>query len=371
MGKRAALRTRRFFGAAVLLGFVLATTAAADLISVAGIRVSEISSSLQSSPVQQRGSPDQKLSQKEIRSFDARIHQRDPRRIWIAVVSPLTPTAASDLDQAISNSVNADGVYLLVGGSSYHVTTTWESGESARKRLATAVGHPGDSLYIQLRKAVDSFAKADAAAGHPGASSSEQTGPGSTHPSSSSHSSGSSAIGGVIVAVVVLLILFASGGLAMVRRARGSMRASHWRKEQTADERAQAQADFVKLGDDIGALDIDSSMPNANPQAKEEYSRALDCHQDAEQRLKRADDAYQFAKAQEALARGAQHIQAAQQLFSAAPTPAAAVVAAPAGATAADTTGVVDRISKLAALHKEGALTDAEFTEEKRKLLGD
>ena len=168
----------------------------------------------------------------------------------------------------------------------------------------------------------------------------------------------------MIIVVVVVIILFVSGGLTSLRRARGSMRAEHWRKEQSADERAQAQSDFVKLGDDIGALDIDSSMPNANSQAKDEYARALDCYQDAEQRLKRADEVDQFAKAQEALSRGAEHIRAAQQLFSAAP-------AATATATAADTAGVVDRISKLAALHQQGALTDAEFAAEKHKLLGD
>jgi hypothetical protein len=33
--------------------------------------------------------------------------------------------------------------------------------------------------------------------------------------------------------------------------------------------------------------------------------------------------------------------------------------------------GLVERLSKLAALHEQGALTDAEFTEEKHKLLGD
>jgi hypothetical protein len=369
VGTRAAAGTGRTIWAAVLLGLALASTAAADLISVGGISVSELSTALRSSPVQQRGHPEEKLSQKEIRSLDARIHRRDPGRIWIAVVSPLSPTAAGDLAEAISNAINSDGVYIVVAGSSYHVTTTWESGEAARARLATAVGHPGDSLYKQLERSVDSFATADAAAGHPGASSTEQTGPGSSSPSSSSHSSGSSGNGGTIIAIVVLVILLGSGGLVALRRARGSMRAEHWRKEQTADERAQAETDFGKLGDDIGALDIDSSMPNANPQAKDEYAKALDCYQDAEQRLKRADDAYQFAKAQEALSQGAQHIRVAQQLFSAAPAAPAATAAT--AATAANTAGVVDRIAKLAALHQQGALTDAEFAAEKQKLLGD
>ena len=155
------------------------------------------------------------------------------------------------------------------------------------------------------------------------------------------------------MAAIVLGIL----GAAYARRARGSLRAAHWRREQEADLHAQAQADFVKLGEDIGALDIDSSMPNASTEGKDEYAKALDCYQDAEQRLKHTDDAYQFAQAQDALRRGAQHIEAAQHMFSAAPAPVSA--------------GVLEQISKLAALHEQGALTDAEFSAEKRRLLGE
>ncbi len=98
-------------------------------------------------------------------------------------------------------------------------------------------------------------------------------------------------------------------------------------------------------------------MPNASTEGKDEYAKALDCYQDAEQRLKHTDDAYQFAQAQDALRRGAQHIEAAQHMFSAAPAPVSA--------------GVLEQISKLAALHEQGALTDAEFSAEKRRLLGE
>jgi hypothetical protein len=354
--KRVAAGAGRVLRSSLLLGLIAPALASAALISVGGIRVSELADALQQQPVQQRGHPRPGLTAKQAGNLDALIHNRDPDRIWIAVVTPLTVQATGDLTQALSDAINADGVYVVVAGNNYHVTTSWESGEAARRRLAAAVDRPGDSLYVQLRRTIDSFATADAAAGHPGSASTEQTGSGSTaHAASSSHGSSGSAglISGIVIAVVVLGLI----GAGYARRARGSLRAAHWRKERDADVHAQAQDDLVKLGDDIGALDIDSSMPNANPQAKDEYAKALDCYQDAEQRLGRADDDYQFAQAQEALRRGAQHIQAAQQLFSAAPPAVSA--------------GVLDQISKLATLHEQGALTDAEFTAEKQKLLGE
>ena len=367
MGTRVIAGTGRSACAWVLIALIAPALATAALISVGGINVSSLADALQQSPVQQRGHPRPALTAGQVRALAARIHQRDPGRIFIAVVSPLDSTATGDLTQALSDAINAEGVYVVVAGNNYHVTTTWESGEAARKRLANAVNRAGDSLYVQLRRTIDSFAAADAAAGHPGSSSTEQTGQtgqagqagqgqgsSSGHSSSSSHSSGS---GGVIVAIVIVVIILALLGAGYARRARGSLRAAHWRKEQEADIHTQAQADFVKLGDDIGALDIDSSMPNANTEAKAEYAKALDCYQDAEQRLKRSDDAYQFAQAQDALRRGAEHIATAQQLFSAAPAPVS--------------TGTLDQISKLADLHEQGALTDAEFAEEKHKLLGD
>lgn len=369
MGKQVGAGTGRTLWRLALLASAVAALAApavaalaapelapAALISVGGISVSELADALKASPVQQRGHPAPGLTAKQARALAARIRQRDPGRIWIGVVSPLSSQATGDLTRAVSDAINSDGVYIVVAGSSYHVTTTWESGEAARRRLAAAVVHPGDSLYVQLRRAVDSFAAADAAAGHPGSASTEQTGPGATTGtgSSSSHSSGSGGVIALIIAVVVVLVVL---GAAYARRARGSLRAAHWRREQEADVRAQAQAAFVKLGEDIGALDIDSSMPNANSQGKDAYAKALDCYQDAEQRLGHADDEYQFAKAQEALRDGAAHIQQAQALFDASPPAVSA--------------GVLDDISKLAALHEQGAITDAEFSAEKRRLLGE
>ena len=359
VGKRVRAGTGRILWAAVGLGLITPAAAVAALISVGGISVSELAGGLQQSPVQQRGHPNPQLTAAQVRKLDARIRSRDRGRIWIAVLTPLSETATGDITRALADAINSDGVYIVVAGSNYHVTTTWETGTDAEHRLAAAVNRPGDSLYVQMRRTIDSFAAADAAAGHPGAASTEQTGPGSTSGPASSGGAGGGGggSGGLIVGLVVVAVTLGTLGWLVVRRLRGSMQVAHYRKEESADVHAQAQADFVKLGDDIGALDIDTSMPHASQQGKDEYAKTLDCYQDAEQRLKHADDAYQFERAQDALRRGAQHIQAAQQLLSAAPS--------------AVDDGLVDRISKLAELRKQGALTDAEFAAEKHKLLGD
>jgi hypothetical protein len=293
-----------------------AAGAAASLISVGNINVPDLVRALRASPIQQRGRPDPRLSHAQLAALDAQIAQRDPGRIWIAVVSPLSVRATSDLTHALSDAINSDGIVIVVAGSNYHVTTTWEAVEVARRRLSDAVDRPGDPLSVQLRRVIDMFAAADTAAGHPGSQSSEQT---STNPGSSGTGSGSSGGGsaGLIVGVIVLAIVLIVAAVLLVPRVRRSRRAAHWRREQQDDARSQTQAALVKLGEDISALDIDSSMPNANPHGRDEYASAIDCYQEAEERLRHPDDAYQFDRAQQALRRGAGHIREAERLLSA------------------------------------------------------
>jgi hypothetical protein len=268
---------------------------------------------------------------------------------------------------------------VVVAGSNYHVTTTWESGSSAGERLSRAVDRPGASLYVQLQRTIDAFAKADAARHHPGADTG-QSKPGSppsqgsasappsatstpspTNPSTAGSSGSGSGIGWIIALVVAAAVVTAAT-LAATRRAR---QRRHWQREAAADAHSQVEADLVKLGDDISALDIDSSMPNAGAEAKDEYSKAIDCYQEAERRLKSSDDAYQFAKGRETLARGQEHVRAAAAMFASGSAPLRTTPT-----SALDTT-MADQLQRLASLHDRGDLTDEEFAEQKRQLIGD
>jgi hypothetical protein len=246
------------------------------------------------------------------------------------------------LSDALSSDLNADGggTVVVVAGGSVWASISWEDASAATARLAAAFKNTREPLDRQLRTVINSFASGDAAAGHPqiggspGTASQSSTatqpsgaaspsnGSGSGNGISKSSSSSGLIVGLVALALVVLFVLARSG--PRMRRAR---RASHRRKQEQADAHEQAQADFVKLGEAIEALDIDSSMPNASARGKDEYAKALDCHDQAERRLKKADDEYQFERALAALKEGLEHVQAAGQLLNQpdapAPTPPA------------------------------------------------
>jgi hypothetical protein len=124
-------------------------------------------------------------------------------------------------------------------------------------------------------------------------------------------------------------------------------------EQEKKDVHAQAQADFIKLAEEITRLDIDSSLATASPAGKDEYRHALGCYEAAERRLKQPDDEYQFQKAQWAIKAGLRHVRAADQLFN--PTP--------------DRAAETEQLTKLVALHERGALTDKEFAEQEKKLI--
>ncbi len=360
---------------------IVAASASADaLVRIGDVDVAGLAKALESKPVQVAGSPDPTLSRSERQSLAARIKKEDPGRIWIAVISPFDPQQTGDVSSSLADDINKPGVVVVVAGSNYHVTTTWESGTAAGERLGKAVNGPGESFPTQMRRTIDSFAKADAARHHPG-SDTGQSGAGTTpsqsgvtSPSTSngggggsgSASNGGSSSGGAIAGLIVLVLILIPATLFGTRFARRRMRASRWQREATADARSQAQSDLVKLGEDIGALDIDSSMPNASAQAKDEYSKAIECYQEAERRLKNPDDAYQFARGREALARGQQHLSAATELFGGARSPQLERTRTP----SVDGT-TIDQLQRLAALHDRGELTDEEFTAQKRLLIGE
>ncbi len=196
------------------------------------------------------------------------------------------------------------------------------------------------------------------------------------------------AIGAIAVMGVLILALRGLLGDAVLgaRSARRAVRGSRRRKQELADERERARAELIKLGEEIEALDIDSSMPAASHSGKDEYANAIDCYQEADRRLRNAGDDYQLERAVDALKRGREHARSADQLFNrsfevpASPTSAAALTAnqspsqadgvvARLAARLGGRHDIVDELAKLASLHENGALTDSEFEHEKQKRL--
>jgi hypothetical protein len=331
-----------------------------------------LAGSLQNDPVQIQGTSQSAysaMSAKQIAGLRAEIARLDPGRIFIAFLSPRSQSALDGIANPAFGDLPAGTLIAIADDpqdprtTHFFVGSTWEDNGTAENQLNGVIQryHNGQGpLSADLRLAIESFAKADAAAGHPApASSSAGSAPG-PRSQPTAHSSDAGISGGVIAIIIAGAVLLLIAAIPVTRAMRSSMGASHWHKEQDVDAHAHANSDLVKLGEEIAALDIDSSMPNASAAGKDEYGHAIGCYAEAERQLKQADDPYHFDRALSALKAGHRHVHAADQLFN--PGKEAR--------TPQDESAIVERLEKLTTLHDSGALTDAEFSEQKRKLLG-
>jgi hypothetical protein len=369
---------------AALLALCTAS-AGAEVVVINGISLPPLARALVREPVQLRGTPQPTLTHAQVLSLRALIEARDRGRLWIAVVTPMSLHSVGELADAVGNDIPHDGVLLAVAGYNFFVASSWGNLDPA---LNSAVEDPNLSFYELLRRSIVAFAAADVRAHHPtpyadqlasqhtpkahsttttGTSTGTSTGTTATAPAGkfltstvpAAETSGSGGGGGgsvvlpVLGGIVPLIVLVGIG-----RGLLGTRRASHRRREEHADATAKLHSDFIKLGDRIRDLDIDSSMPNASPEGKAEYTKGLDCYQGAERRMKNLGDAYEFEKTGKVVASGLKHMANAERLFSESGKARDVLPAE-----------VIDQLTKLAALHRSGALTDAEFAAQKQKLL--
>lgn len=368
MGPRWALNALVAVVAIACLGWLAPTQARADA-------AQSLAGSLENDSVQILGtsrSAYSAMSPKQVAGLRAEIARLDPGRIFIALLSPRSQSALEDISNSAFGDLQAGTLISIADDpqnartTHFFVGSTWEDNGTAQNELNDVIQryHNGQGpLSADLRLAIESFARADAAAGHPApGSSSAGTAAPAPQPQPTSHSTTEGGIsGGLIAAIIAGAVLLLVAAIPITRSIQSSMRASHWHKEQAVDTHAHANSDFIKLGEAIEALDIDSSMPHASAAGKDEYGHAIGCYAEAERQLKQADDPYHFDRALAAIKAGHRHVQAADQLFN----PGGH------GATSRDEKVVVERLEKLTKLHDSGALTDEEFSEEKHKLLGD
>lgn len=363
------LPSRRSWGRAAAAGSTVAVLAC--LAPVAAASPQSLASSLQRVPVQSIAVPKSSftaLSPHQIASLREEISRSDHGRISILVVSPRSDSALGNLADPVFGDLPA-GTLIAVAEDPHNSNTTnwwvgasWQSSDAAQSQLNNVIQayHKGQgSFYDDLRLEIRSFARGDAAAGHPRLSSSGNSASppasgftpsaGFTPAAESGGSSSSFPIGLVVSGAIVLFLFLLFGG----RYLRKVARVSHRHREESADAHAQAQKDFIKLGEEIAALDIDSSLANASPAGKDEYRHALGCYETAEKRLKQADDPYQFQKAVWAIKAGRRHVHAANELFN------------PPSGGSKD----VDKLTQLVDRHRSGVLSDAEFAEQESKLI--
>jgi hypothetical protein len=274
------------------------------------------------------------------------IARTDPGRIFVVALGGQTSAGVDDIASALQQAVHYSGALVVLaqapGGGAYNVAAdSWEAPDLAVSRFEDALGSAGTVEEV-LKLGISAMAKGDAAAGHAGRNGLSRSGgspaaPGSapsaggasgSSGSTAARGSGGSASGSSDVGLIIGLVLFALLVGAVVAyyatrgfsSARASQKRVRWRHEERADAFEQAQADFVKLGEEIEALDIDTSMPGADPDGVAEYAQALDAHDEAEQRLAKAkDDDYELSKAIAVITSGREHLRRAGEIFNSAP----------------------------------------------------
>ena len=291
---------RRWLGA-VVAALALAVVTAGP---ASAATASEVAAKLKQSPVYVDPAAEADISKDRVLD-----HVREAGTpIYIAVL----PTAARDefggdpleLAKAIANGVHRNGTYMVITG-----TNDWEAGNyggtipqgqaSALARQA-ASDHPNEPEAMVLQW-VDGVAAA--ARGEPAA----QSGGGG---------------GGVGIGTIAVLAVLLVGGGALFFGARRRRREREAERRRELEEVKQvAQEDLVALGDDIRALDLDTSMPDANPEGVRHYTDAVDQYQKAADALDRAGRVEDLAPVSAALEAGRYEMSATKAILEGRPVP--------------------------------------------------
>ena len=99
------------------------------------------------------------------------------------------------------------------------------------------------------------------------------------------------------VTYALVIAVAGAGGFFLFRRARR-------RREALAEVKTNGRGDLVALGDDIRALALDVSKPDADPAAKRDHAQAVDAHDRANAVFETARTPGEMAAAGEALEEG-------------------------------------------------------------------
>ena len=114
--------------------------------------------------------------------------------------------------------------------------------------------------------------------------------------------------------LLLLGIPLAIFGVSRLRRRRQE-------RAELAEVKAFARHDLVALGDDIRALDLDVEMPDADPAAKRDYGRAVECYEAADDAWDRARRVEDMEPVSSALEEGRYAMTAARARLEGRPAP--------------------------------------------------
>ena len=296
------------------------TAAAAALLAPASASAQPgaIAERLQGDPVYVHPRARPALSASEAGRVRIRIAQKDIGRIRIAVVPASMVRRAGGLS-AFANAVDArlrrkGNLIFAAGPAGWHIITSYPQADSARAALEGAVKENADrGLAAQLLDGVDRIAEAD-----PGPSQDlgQPTAPRGIHIDSTVDETADKVLGFVTV-VFVLIALAVTAPFVFL----GLWLFMRWRRERKdqaealGDDRAAAREDLITLGDELRALDLDVSMPQAAVEGRAAYERALLEYERANTAFPQANNMRRLAKVKRMVADGRREVEAARKLL--------------------------------------------------------
>jgi hypothetical protein len=230
--------------------------------------------------------------------------------IFIAVLPATARREAGgsteNLGRQIAARVDRPGAYLVVAGNQWAAAGL--DGQAATLAREAFDAH-GDDAQAALEQWVDGVATA-ARDGGQAQGGNEPVGTGGT-------GGGGGGVGGTIAGVAVATLLLVGGGALVF----GARRRRRERERELAEVKTVAQEDLVALGEDIRALDLDTSMPGADPEAVRHHAEAVDAYQRAARILDRATRPQDLAGMSAALETGRFSMASARAILEGRPPP--------------------------------------------------
>jgi hypothetical protein len=206
----------------------------------------------------------------------------------------------------VAQAVGLPGTYMVISGRQYgtgNVGDTLPDGRAtalARQAISDNPDNP-EAALLQFVDGVSAAAR--------------------NEPAAQSGGSGSGGGGGGIATVAVLAVVLVGGGALIFGARRRRRERDAERQRELEEVKSVANEDLVALADDIGALDLDTSMPDANPEAVRHYTDAVDQYQKAATALDQARRTEDLAPMSAALEAGRFSMASAKAILEGRPVP--------------------------------------------------
>ena len=268
-----------------------------------------------------------KISTSDAGATRLRIVKRAPGRIKVGVVPESRAEdegGASGLAAAVGRDLDFRGTLMIVAGSNVYALTSHPASNQTVQAVDEAFKrHEGDR-GDQILAAVNGIAAVD-----PGPSADVNRGGGSggsgSPPDFGSGEDFFDEVGDAVkITTFIVGAIIAAPFLAVVLWI--AFRVRRGRKEQEEDwdfAREQARNDLIALGDEIRALDVDTSMPGANAKGIADYEAAVAQYDKANLALDKSEQnpRLRIAEARSALKEGHRRISDAKVRLGVTPIP--------------------------------------------------